>query len=469
MNRAKVSGPFASISARIRSTRTGSDGGSGRVSGGSRRSSGRMSISRPGPECRSASRSPGPTRVCPPRRIGIGAFSGRERECAQPRIGDAIREEEVGGEPVLRARPARFVRPEAMGEEHARVDQRRLAELGRAWRRARPGRRGRRSAPRTDRGGRFGVGRSSGPSARARRALARSPRSSTSARTRAAVLRSSQRSVVALVRPVTTSSARRSAATSRSRPVSSGRSWRALPGVRRASSARQSSGLSRSTPSRQRRREVRHRPAGDAPRASAAARCRRAGPGSRAADRPGDRDRVGRVAVVREGARPARRGRLDERADDRATVARGIEPEPRTTRPAGPCPASPTMARRRAPNGVSSGGPAMSRTSSAPAARKPATCRSPDGPPRVGEESLERAGTGGRARDAGCGRGHEPPGESSEGRTTNRWAGSGRMSDSERTSATRRRRWPRGSTPSLRCPASDCAACPGSTRPLRGA
>ena len=225
---------------------------------------------------------PGPTRVWPPRRIGIGAVGRRRASAAQPRVGDPLRQQQVGGEPVLGGRPARLV--------GARADGR----AGPGCRRA-PRRRAGPGAPRATRAGPSRTIRA------ARRATERRPAAGPSSRARpqAALLDERARprrrcaarasaSVAADVRPATSSSARGSAATART-PASRARRGRdvdrdaASPRDRRAARGRAGRRCRRRAASGAAGRRPRSR---RAPRASAAARCRRAGPGSPGASRP---------------------------------------------------------------------------------------------------------------------------------------------------------------------------------------
>ena len=160
-------------------------------------------------------------------------------------------------------------------------------------------------------------------------------------------------------------------------------------------------------------RRPRSRPTSASQRGSALSRGRSGRPTSTSG--AGDRDDVGRVAVVRERRRAAAPRRGDENARRSATVASGIAPDPRTTSPAGR--SASTSARSRAPNGVSSGGPATIRTSSV-AARPPRSRRMPLGEREslVADPALERAGARARLRveDDDDHTGHRP--ESSERR-----------------------------------------------------
>src|SRR4029079_184601 len=96
---------------------------------------------------RRASRTPGPTRVWPPRSTGTAAsradlVSARShgsptsswRSKGAPKADFAVahqpRAHQVGREAVLRARPLQLIRPEAVGEQNAAVDQGGIPETG---------------------------------------------------------------------------------------------------------------------------------------------------------------------------------------------------------------------------------------------------------------------------------------------------------------------------------------------------
>ncbi len=202
MNRANVIGPSRRISSRMRSASGSSCPTDARSGGGTRR--------RPGSgPCQvhvrpMMSRGPGPTSVCPPRRIGIGAADGGGRQGVQPRVRDPVGEQQVRREPVLRVRPERLVRAESMGEEDARVDDGGVAQPGHVVAE-------RLGAVPVEERAQDGRGRSS--VRRRRRRACPAPRSR--ARVRDAVWRSSQARVAEEVRPAMSSSARRSSATCR--------------------------------------------------------------------------------------------------------------------------------------------------------------------------------------------------------------------------------------------------------------
>ena len=117
MNRANGIGPSRSISARIRVDERlvladGVEVGR-RVASDAERGLHRSAVSQ---APRTTSRAPGPTSVWPPSRTGIGASAAAARQVAQPRVGDRVGEQQVGGEAVLRPRPAALVRAEPVGE-----------------------------------------------------------------------------------------------------------------------------------------------------------------------------------------------------------------------------------------------------------------------------------------------------------------------------------------------------------------
>ena len=156
----------------------------------------------------------------------------------------------------------------------------------------------------------------------------RRPRSSTSARVRDAVCRSNQASVAAEVRPAISSSARRSAATARTSSIRSrtrlvSTAAASADAISSASPARRrSSGPSMSTPRRQRRRRSStDQPADLGQPARQGVVAELVGDGREGLGRRGDRDGVGREAVVRERTPIARtRG-----TDQVAAVAPGRE------------------------------------------------------------------------------------------------------------------------------------------------
>ena len=209
--------------------------------GGSRRSpkTGPVTGARP-----SARRMPGPDQRVAAEDDRDRRVAGGGGQLAQPRVGDPVRQQEVGREPVLGCRPGGLVGPEAVREQHAAVDERRVAERCDVPAQRRPGRRARGAAPSTLAGGRWPA------------RLVRRPRSSISARTRARVARSSHRSVAAEVRPATSSSASRVLRDARAR-VRAASATASDVVDRRDPSRTPSSGVSRSTWSRHRPRSVR--------------------------------------------------------------------------------------------------------------------------------------------------------------------------------------------------------------------
>ena len=69
-------------------------------------------------------RAPGPTSPCPPSRIGHGRLGGGRGELGEPRVADAVRQEQVAREAVLGRGPATLVRAEAVGQQDPPVQQR---------------------------------------------------------------------------------------------------------------------------------------------------------------------------------------------------------------------------------------------------------------------------------------------------------------------------------------------------------
>ena len=367
MNRANVIGPVARGSRRgSPRAASGSDGTSGPAAPG--RASGPRAGPRP-----STSRSPGPTRVWPPRTIGIGASRADARQGPQPRIGDPVGQQEVAREAVLGAGPASARRRRTGGRGGPAVDERRVAELGEDACRGRSGPSRSRSSPR------LGADRTL-----ARRRGVRKPRSSTRARVRDAVERSSQARPPAEARPATTSSRvgsrliggdagqRASRTTAVETPGGADRgvgAGRGRRGRRRAASRGRPGAASDRGGRRPRSRPTR--------RASAAGRCRRRGRAASASARRSRRSRrrrpssgcsasavPGRPAGRRdERAAVGRRGQRDAaRSRGRRRPSAGDRPDQRLGGAApndrGPAPRSSTIA------------------ASAPAAAKPAACRS---------------------------------------------------------------------------------------------
>ena len=71
--------------------------------------------------CASSRKSAVHKRVAAEKDRGRGCRGG-SRDGVQPRIDDAIGQQQIGGEAILGRRPRRFIRAEAMGQEHPRVD-----------------------------------------------------------------------------------------------------------------------------------------------------------------------------------------------------------------------------------------------------------------------------------------------------------------------------------------------------------
>ena len=335
MNRAKVIGPSRRISSRIASTQL-------RVRGHVlRRPRDALQVHDRPP---STSRSPGPTRVWPPRSDRDRRVADGRRQRPQPRIGDPVRQQQVAREAVLGARPAPLVRAEPVGEQDPAVDR---GPRRRARSAARRG-------PRGHRGRAAGRGSSGPGAAPAGASGSRAPRSGPGSGTRCGL--PARRGRGAEARPATRSSRD---AIRGGRPDSgergpqggdvevaageglegpsrrpSGPRPAASPGRPGAASDR--GGRGRSTPARSRSR--------GSPLSEARSGSSSSGPV------PGDRDRVGGVAVVREGRARGTRGRVDERRaiappgqrqaagaeDDDAVAGRRPDPLPdaprRTTR-----------------------------------------------------------------------------------------------------------------------------------------
>ena len=311
MNRANGIGPSRRISSRIaRDEVRVAPGERPESAGTSRRSSAPDAVL--GPSLIGAGRGPagrpGPTRVWPPSTTGIGRVAAGLVSVAQPRVADPFGKQQVGREAVLGRGPAGLSAPRRW------ASRTRLSTRAASPRRARCCRapRARRVEEQAEhrRGRRW-------PSTRRR---CRSPRSSTRARVRDAVALRARRASPREARPATTSSACESETVART-PATPARPLAYPPAAtssRPTAEQDESSGESMSTPSRHRpRRSSTSTPATS--RASAAGRCRPAGPEGRRG-RPGaaDRDDVGRVAVVGE-----RRGRrADGRDHEIAAVAR---------------------------------------------------------------------------------------------------------------------------------------------------
>ena len=265
-------------------------------------------------------------RVSAPSRIGLGSTARRPPSAGQRRGSHAVarssdrRRQQVAGEAIGRRRPARLRRRPAVGEQHARVDDRAVGQLADDRRRALPGR-ARRAA---GRGSRAAADlarrcRRSPPRDGQRADDARRPRSSARNRTRQRTFRSSQRSV------------RRAAAAEdeqlrvwvggqRAQLVEPRHGQPRVVGARRAASAARrararpgatSSGVSRSSASRSRAGQLLDDVRRHAPPASAAARCRSAAAAGRAGP-PRGRSRRRRTSSgcwSAPRARPTRRPR----------------------------------------------------------------------------------------------------------------------------------------------------------------
>ena len=376
MNRANVIGPSAAISARRRSTSsssspTASGSGSG-IADEAGHDGGRRCVGHRRPL--SAYRTPGPTRLWPPRRIGTSAAAA-----------DAVRSRSHGSR--TRSARSRSLANRSSGGGHPRSSApRRWARSTRVSMRA-PSASARRAGPATP-----GPSRSSSSpeDAAGRPAVRAAERRPDAAVRRPALLdqRPRPRPGVRL-EPAQVGGGRptgdeqlgpgiggkrpepRAAASRTGRCI--GRRRGPAGGARRGtpSSSSRSSGESRSIASRRRARRSRTGHAGDlrepagqrvvgrqvgqVPQRVAARRRSRGRPPMRGGSR------------ARPAPRPRRPGRTPPRS---AAVASGIEPAPSTTRPSGR--SSATRRRSRAPNGVSSGGSRRTMTRAAPAARNPA-------------------------------------------------------------------------------------------------
>ena len=336
------------------------------------------------------SRSPGPTSVWPPSRIGIGRRGGG-RASASRSHGSAIRvgEQQVRREAVLGGRPARLVRARAGGRAGPACRRSRRRRSAARWspERARPvaveqrarardaGRPLARPAPRAE-------GRAPRQRARARRRRALEPgerRRRTSGRRRGARPRGSRGHGADGRRAAVRDGAR---GRRRSRPPTAAEQdevERAVEVDRQPPAAAQvGRPRSRRPPPSQRGSALSAGRSGTSPRTSSSARrSRRRRPSSGCwRGRPGRR------------RRPPRRTRAG-----RAAVASGIAPEPRTTSPAGRS-ARTSVAQPR-PNERRVGRPAHDRdVVGARRRRNPRRWRSASRGTRVREPAAERPGAG---------------------------------------------------------------------------
>ena len=208
----------------------------------------------------------------------------------------------------------------------------------------------------------------------------RSPRSSMSARVRALVPRSRRARSAAPMRPATSSSADGSAARARSAASRARTAVEAsAPGtgmpVTASSSSSRSSGESTSTArSRRARRSRTSMPATSASqRGSALSPSRFAGRFSSAV--PAHAIAIASAEWKLFASAPGvSAAAASTNARRSSGVARGIDPAPRTTRPAGS--SSRTSRMSRVPNGVSSAGSRRTTAAAAPASRNATRCRS---------------------------------------------------------------------------------------------
>ena len=300
-------------------------------------------------------------------------IAGGLGERPQPRVGDALGEEQVARRAVLERRPAALVRAEPVGQQDPAVDDRRIAPAAPGADRATPVRRAR-GAPR---------GRTPAAAGRRRPCAGRAPRRAT--RVRDAVAVSSQAMVVADVRPATSSSA----ADPQRRPGSPpSRRWTASrsAGVRcRAQRAAEQDEVERGVDVDAEPPDAapivdRHARFGQ-PAGQRRCRCRgRAGPPGRGARRrwPGCRPSSG-CWRGRRASRPSPPLPVAAAVTNRrrsAAVASGTAPEPRTTRPSPASSRAATRAQPRAERRRPSDGSLTISARVAPAARNPTRCRS---------------------------------------------------------------------------------------------
>ncbi len=115
---------------------------------------------------RSARRSPGPTSECAPRSTGTDAPAAAAVSSAQPRVADAVRQEQVAREAVLGGRPAALVGAAVGGRAGRGGRAARRPTAPRRAGRATPGRRGPAACPRTLAAGAGSAGRPHGPDRR---------------------------------------------------------------------------------------------------------------------------------------------------------------------------------------------------------------------------------------------------------------------------------------------------------------
>ena len=372
--------------------------------------------------------------------------AGRRRELAQPWVADPVREQEVGIEPVLGRGP---------GAPRRRRAGERGAPGSRSGHRRRPRRHGEpgdpapsrsSSSPSKLRGGRRFGRPSSAPAADVRR-----PRSSTRARVRDRVCRSSQRRSAAEVRPATSSSALGSAAIARSAvrrsrtaPADAGSGPGRSGAPRMPSMSTRSSGESTSTASRRLVARSRTGMRGGLGEPAWQRVVAKRGPGSpaRTSPAPAIATTSAEMAVVRERAGLVGRARHATNASRSRAVASGIDPAPRTTRPAGrELGDEPPQARaERRPVG----GSRRTTAAAAPAARKPSRWCSASAPQASSRIRHERPRI---VRRRGCededGDGAMAP-ESSDAERAGRGTGSGvRGAGGERRRRRRTRSRPR--------------------------
>ena len=190
MNRAKVIGPCAAISARIASTSHGvlADRlGVGQRVAAQPGSSPRGDPSRDRPQRPRASESPGPTSECAAEQDRDGGAGRGRGELGEPRVAHPVGEQEVAGEAVLGRRPRGLVGAEPVRQQDPAVDEGPVGERRRRCAPRQPGpvavQEHAQHAPRRP--------PVRAPDRRARSPAVRRPRSSTSARVARPRVRSS--------------------------------------------------------------------------------------------------------------------------------------------------------------------------------------------------------------------------------------------------------------------------------------
>ena len=390
-----------------------------------------------------ASRTPGPTSVCPPRRIGIRAAAADAVSSRSHGSATRSGEQQVRGEAVLGGGPVPLVGPDPVGEKDPAVDHRRHRAAGEMA----PERRRAvtiEDAPSTTPGG--------GPERPVPPSPGRRPRGGTHTHAlRPMRGRAPRRAVRA--RPASPPMCDRRRVVRRAvggdgRTAAQPRRARVDVGRRRPRRDRRGRGRAgrrcrtRAAIAAGGRRPGSPRP----PRASGGVRCRRAGRDRWAASRSGDRDDVGRIPVVGERPRSSLRPAAATNARRSRLSPAGRPPSrARPTRP--PTSASSISSRRRAPNGASSDGPATirrhrRRRAANPVAMAPASARDLGHPALSGPRPDRVPGGGFGRRPARIAR-------SLAGGTVEdscvRTVASAHTSASVRTSAMPRRPWPRRS------------------------